>query len=433
MRKLLCSMGMLMSILILSLTLFAPTACRKSSRSSDYSRSGPQPAHVAHVKKWFDENWRNTSLGSSRVSAWDHDTSFIINNYANLVPDWRFTKVVHQGNVTYTQVPAELPDTLQFKIGSADTTTLASLLTDDIYRNTDQSKIFWLLREAPNESPVAEIVTFVGDFQYTKDNVNRFLTGVDYFDLDDYTGVVMYHDRFGQLIRSFQYERGTLVNTIRCGVEGGLDPDPGNRVHLDVCLEILTWERDCFTTYDENGTQNKQCTEWVLVGSHMVGNCWGTGGSGGSSNYAPYSENGMDCASFDFTQTASNWQEAGIKNAKVKILWLGGGRSGQYINVNIAAPIIVGLPRQNSGGIISPGKAAEIAAWANDRALSVVTASLKLNPTRPTDLEIENMYRRQVRNFLLLHGGTADRTGSGNPNIVIKDAKYKFLGNGDCD
>lgn len=433
MRKLIYQGAAGILVILAFLAFLVPASCRKAVKPETQAITQSTSEHIERVKKWYNDVWQNSATSSFRISPWLHDTSFILNNYANLVLDWRFTRVTQQGGATYTEVLAYVADTLEFKIGTTDTTQLTNLLSDDSYRTLTQSKIVWLLKEAPNEDPIAEIVTFIGDYQYVNDNRIRFMTGISYFDLADYTGIVLYHDRDSRLIRSFQYDRGNLINTIRCGVEGGLDPDPGNRVHLDVCLEILTWERDCTTFYSDEGIGEKVCGEWFLVGSRMIGNCWASGGSGGSENYSPHGEDGMDCVTFTFSNTAGNWQEAGVKNSRIKILWLGGGRSGQYINVNITAPIVIGLPRYTSGGTISPGRAAEIAAWACDQALHVTAASLKLNPTRPTDLEIETFFRRQVKNLLLIHGGTASRDGSGRPNIVITNAKHRFLGNGDRD
>jgi len=291
---------------IVLLALIISTGCRKNIKSTDVEQASYETQHIERVKKWFYDVWQNPAAGvSSRISPWLHDTSFIINNYANLVLDWRYARVINQDGYTYTEVPAILPDTLEFKIGppNEDTTAFLNLMVDSVYRNKTQSKLFWILREAPGENPVAEIVTLVGDYQYTKDNYQRFINGICYFDLADYTGIVLYHDRYGNFIRLLHYIRGEITNTIRCGIEGGLDPAPGNRVHLDVCLEILTWERECTTFYDEYGIETgKQCGEWFLVGSRMVGNCWGNGGNGGSSNYTPHGEDGMDCETFEFTQ-----------------------------------------------------------------------------------------------------------------------------------
>lgn len=427
--------GVAILIVFTVLAFLVPVGCKKSIKSEPEAIAQSNSEHIKRVKKWYSEEWRNQVSGSARVSPWLHDTSFIINNYSNLVLDWQVTRVIQQGNATYTEVLAYVADTLEFKIGTTDTTQLTNLLSDNSYTTLTQSKIIWLLKEVPNEDPIVEIVTFIGDYDYVLNNRIRFLTGISYFDLADYTGVVLYHGRDGRLIRSFQYDKGALVNTIRCGVEGGLDPDPGNRVHLDVCLEILTWERECTTVYSDEFIGEKVCGSWFLMGSRMVGNCWSSGGGGGSENYTPYAEDGMDCITFLFSPTGGNWQEAGVINSRVKILWLGAGPNAvyQYINVTITAPIIIGMPRYHGGGTVSQGRAAEIAAWACDQAVKLTSASLKLSPTRPTNLEIETLFRRQLNNLMLLQAGKADRIGTGSPGIFIGNAKYRFFGNGDCD
>jgi hypothetical protein len=438
MRKDICQGGIRIFVILALLALIVPVSCKKGIKSDTQSTTRPNTEHIERVKKWYDENWRNSPGSSSRVSPWLHDTNFIVNNYANLVLDWRFARVINQGGYTYTEVPAYTADTLEFKIGppTEDTTAFLNLMVDSVYRNQTQSKLFWILREAPGENPIAEIITFIGDYQYTKDNYQRFINGICYFDLADYTGVVLYNDRDGGFIRSLTYVRGEITNTIRCGTEGGLDPAPGNRVHLDVCLEILTWERECTTFYSDEHIGEKVCGEWYLVGTRYVGNCFGGGGgSGGSDSYSPMSEDGMDCVTFTFTETSTNWQEAGVINAKVKIAWLGSAPGGgiHYVNALVSGAIIIGLPRFTSGGNISPGRAAEIAAWACNKAVANTEEILKNRGTIPSNLDVENTFRRQVQNLLAIHGGRADRTGGGSPNIVIKNAKYRFLGEGDCD
>jgi prepilin-type processing-associated H-X9-DG protein len=299
-----------------------------------------------------------------------------------------------------------------------------------VYSNQTKSKLFWVLREAPGEDPLAEIITFVGDYQYTKEAYQQFMSSISYFNLGYYTGMVLYHDRYGKLIRALNYLKGEITNTIRCGIEGGLDPALGNRVHLDECIEILTFERDCITTYTDEGIF-RECTEWILVGSRMVGNCWSTGGSGGSENYTPYkpSEEGLDCRTFAFTQTASNWQEAGVKNSRVNMLWLDGSRRGEYIAATIAAPVIIGLPLYHS-----PGAAANIAARACSYGEDEVSRLLKRYPTRPTDYLIDKTYREAVDRFIRKYAGTAGRVYRNmSPDVIINDAQYRLFGNGDCD
>ena len=182
--------------------------------------------------------------------------------------------------------------------------------------------------------------------------------------------------------------------------------------------------------YSDEHIGQKVCSEWFLIGSRMVGNCWGSGGGGGSENYTQHKpgEDGMDCRTFEFTPTASNWQEAGVKNCRVNVLWLGGGRSGEYIPVVIGAPIIIGLPRH-----FTAGKAANLAAEACEYASHELYRLLKKYPTRPTDYLIEKTYRDAVEKKIKESGGTAGRVGSNSPSIVIKEAQYRLLGTGNCD
>lgn len=221
-------------------------------------------------------------------------------------------------------------------------------------------------------------------------------------------------------------------------MEGGLDPAPDNRAHLDVCYEVLTWERDCVTIYDEYGIGDKQCSDWFFVGSYMVGNCFSSGGGGGSNSgsgyYNPTSESGMSCNSFDFRTIAGNWQEACVNNAKIKIRWIGGIKSGLTIDITLGALVVVGIPLHRAGGITYyPGRAAEIAAEASNFAQATTAQILKYEPYRSTDAVIESTYRHWFNLFMQKYGGTAGRTSSRSPVIVFKNASYTFLGNGDCD
>ncbi|HYE54489.1 MAG TPA: hypothetical protein VD996_06580, partial [Chitinophagaceae bacterium] len=225
-------------------------------------------------------------------------------------------------------------------------------------------------------------------------------------------------------------------NTIRCGFEGGLDPAPGNRVHLEVCYEVLTWERDCVTSYNQDGIGQKECSEWILVGSYMIGNCFSANGGGnGTAYYSPWSEDGMDCNSFDFQKTTdAEWQEAGLTDIEFKLYKLEAHRRRTTpITVKISSPIVFGLPlRGPNGEYYSAGRAGNIAADACDKAYYSLQLWLDNNPTIPAMEELEQRYRTLVRDCMRMRGGTASPTGSGSPNIIYNKAKYRWFGNGKC-
>jgi hypothetical protein len=433
MKKQMIALLMGIGLFVCLLSMYSCSKIKNNSEPESFVQTDTDG--LTQLKTWFYQQWRITGSDVTRTSTWLHDTSFLTNNLVNLIPDWRFAQVVYQGTVKYTQVPATFPDTLELKVGATDSTSMFNNLCDSLYNNTSQSKTFWLAREAPGEDPYAEIVTFVGDYEYVKTHYNRFHTGIGYFDLTGYTGLVAYHDRQGKLLRVFRYVRGELVNTIRCGVEGGLDPSPTNRVHLDECYEVWTYERDCITTYSEQGI-DKQCSDWVFVGSYMIGNCnqgGGSGGSSGTSSYSPVSENGLGCGSFDFRPTAGNWQEAGVNKLRINFRWIG-TPYGKQVNITLGAPIVFGMPlRKTNGALYKPGEAAELAAQASNYAHAMTAQLLKHEPYFPENHVVEETYRHYVDLFMKNYRGTAGRTGSRSPLIVFKDATYKFLGTGDCE
>jgi hypothetical protein len=416
--------------------LFGAHSCSKIKNHSAQEITTPvDRSDVSNLKTWYYLHWKNSGADAARTSSWLHDTSFLTNNLINLIPDWRFAQVVYQGTVKYTQVPATFPDTLELKVGSTDSTAMFNNLSDTLYRDISQSKTFWVAREAPGEDPYAEIVTFVGDYEYVKADYLRFHNGIGYFDLTGYSGLVAYHDREGKLLRVFRYLRGELVNTIRCSTEVRLDPEPMNRVHVDECYEVWTYERDCITTYSEQGV-NKQCSDWTFVGSYMIGNCFGgtSGSTGGTNYYNPVSEDGLGCGSFDFRPTASDWQEAGVNELRINFVWLGGSHYGKRVNITLGAPIVFGMPRKKAdGSFYKPGEAAKLAAEASDLAHAMTAQILKNEPYLPEDHEVEATYRKWVDLFMKNNRGTAGRTGSRSPLIVFRTATYKFLGNGDCE
>lgn len=430
MKKMLCALA-LGAMLVIAIN----QGCSKIDRPEKVISSAASSG-IDEIKKWFYGQWQPPKASiAARTSPWLHDTSFITNNFSNIIPDWRLARVYYRDSVKFTEVPVMLPDTLQFKIGPNDSAQFLNAIIDSVYCNLPQSKIFWIAKEEPGQDPYAEIVTFVSDYEYAKADYQRFLNGVSYFDMDGYTGMVTYYDRNGQLLRAFQYLRGDIVNTIRCGNERGLCPAPDNRVHLDACYEILTWERDCVTTYDQNGIGQKECGEWFLVGSHMVGNCSSnSGGGSGAASYDPYSENGIDCHSFVFSKTTTaNWQEAGVKDIVLKTVWIGPTRAAVVIDYKLTTPVVFGLPIERADGTIyTPGMAATIAAQAESKAIVELNRWAKYLPVMPSNSEIEIQYRNFLKMFMLAYGGTADKNGSHSPNIIYKTASYKLLGNGKC-
>jgi hypothetical protein len=144
---------------------------------------------------------------------------------------------------------------------------------------------------------------------------------------------------------------------------------------------------------------------------------------------------GIDCESFVFTHTASNWQEAGIQNHRINMVWMGGERHGLSIKLTIESPIIIGFPINRIDGThYSLGRAAEMASGCVQYATEMTNRSLKNEPFRPTDSQIESTFRTHLNEAVLLYSGTSGRTGSSSSAIYInKIPKYRIFGIGNCD
>ena len=92
---------------------------------------------IEYIKSWFYGKWQPPKAAIAvRTSPWLHDTSFIINNYSNIIPQWHLAKIYYRDGVKFTEVPAILPDTLEFKIGSGDSTELFNCSVRLTYRES---------------------------------------------------------------------------------------------------------------------------------------------------------------------------------------------------------------------------------------------------------------------------------------------------------
>jgi hypothetical protein len=158
-----------------------------------------------------------------------------------------------------------------------------------------------------------------------------------------------------------------------------------------------------------------------------------SGSSGGASEVYEANNNGIKCTSFVFTQTASNWQEAGIRGFYLQIVYLDGtGRSS--VRYNIPGQIVVGLPLALANGTtISTGRASEIAAEIVDIAARITFQAFRDFQGVPSSYEVESTFRRKLVSVAQMYGGTAGTNGSGSPLILIKQSEFTLLGTGSCD
>jgi hypothetical protein len=103
---------------------------------------------------------------------------------------------------------------------------------------------------------------------------------------------------------------------------------------------------------------------------------------------------GINCNSFSFVSTSSNWQEAGVKNQRIKIKWLPGGYTAV---INIPGQIVIDLPVARSNGVYySAGKAAELVAKAIQYASDDVYKLYQNHPYLPSNEFFISEFRRLV-------------------------------------
>lgn len=134
----------------------------------------------------------------------------------------------------------------------------------------------------------------------------------------------------------------------------------------------------------------------------------------------------VDCDSFDFTKTSTaNWQEAGVRQIRLKWVWIGGGNTGTSRTVYIPS-VVFGLPTQyqNANGTVttlSPGAAASKAAQITEAAKIFTYQEFRNSPYYPTDAEVIQYFKNNLAALMASQMGTAGATGTGSPAIHFRD------------
>lgn len=128
-----------------------------------------------------------------------------------------------------------------------------------------------------------------------------------------------------------------------------------------------------------------------------------------------------DCSSFNHKQTSiAKWQEAGVRNIRLKWVWIGGSNGGLMRELYLPQ-MVFGIPTeyQNSDGTIthlSPGEAAVRSANATELAKRITYAEFRNSPYMPDDATVLEYFKKQLHLQMAVHRGTAGINGSGEPS-----------------
>lgn len=145
-------------------------------------------------------------------------------------------------------------------------------------------------------------------------------------------------------------------------------------------------------------------------------------------------EEGIDCASFNFKSILDDvWWETGVDNIRFRQVVYDVSTGNYYTkSFTIRRTVYFGLPRINyNGGYMSSGEASALAAAAVQHAMDLVHILYKSNPSTPTATAISS-FMSYLQSFMISRGGRADYMGSGI-SVPVSDARYTFLGNGNCN
>ncbi|MGN8068222.1 hypothetical protein [Mucilaginibacter sp. SG564] len=145
-----------------------------------------------------------------------------------------------------------------------------------------------------------------------------------------------------------------------------------------------------------------------------------------------------DCGSFNFTKTSiANWQEAGVRQIRLKWVWLDGKSIGQTRTVYLPS-VVFGLPTQyqNTDGTVttlSPGAAAVKAAKATEAAKILTYVEFRNSPYVPSDAEVLQYFKGALATAMAAERGTAGATGSGSSAIVFRNEERSDIFPYSCD
>lgn len=138
---------------------------------------------------------------------------------------------------------------------------------------------------------------------------------------------------------------------------------------------------------------------------------------GDDPEFVSFNPNATDCGTFTFTNTTPLWQEAGIKNVKIRVYYFDLATGLKKTVDATLNQVVIGLPLR-----YSKGTAANIAAKAIDYARENTFYYFK-GKGYADAAQVELYFRDQIDKIVREKGGTASRVGTGNSNIIINGEK----------
>ncbi|SKA32959.1 hypothetical protein SAMN04488128_103744 [Chitinophaga eiseniae] len=244
-----------------------------------------------------------------------------------------------------------------------------------------------------------------------------------------FDGNILVTDWSGTIKRSFRYNNGAP----RKATISIKTSSPGVKTELSSCI-VIDYYQDVYVGGVKMNTEylySKYACEDEGAGGGLGSGGTGSGdtGGGGGPDYspvAPESTYSVDCSAISYRQTGTpNWQEAGIRNIRLQMVWVGDPGSGNQLPLTIYVPqVVAGLPLKYANGTaISPGVAASLTAQMIDLAKVFTYQEFEYAPYRPDDATITNYFRKKLNELMVAKGGTAGVAGSKSPSIIFNDEK----------
>jgi len=435
-------------------------SCKKDAHT-DQQNKVSDPV-IAQAKSWYESTYPTGNKLSSQAITGKKDWSQLIK------PDWQHTASYSRFN----QQVIEMPVDPSVKFASAIKNMTTGQTTNQNYSRSS----YILLNNGTNYD--AYVMTLIADSAYIKNDLGKLARNTYSKREADFSGLVLYYTPNGKYVSGWRYKDGHIV------VPGAQTATPGTKVQSTGNSKLkpdnmVVPEEDCYDYYDltyVNGIL-------VLV-EYQYSRCFssGSGGGGGDSGYTPpppcppgtthaqsaghLAVNNMpppppddggfpppaptgpcvvvvpppgsgdtndsdnivstDCGSFNFTKTSiANWQEAGVRQIRLKWVWLEGNNIGQTRTVYLPS-VVFGLPTQyqNSDGTItnlSSGAAAVKAAKATEAAKILTYVEFRNSPYFPSDAEVLQYFKGALATTMAAERGTAGATGSGNSGIIFQN------------
>ena len=276
-----------------------------------------------------------------------------------------------------------------------------------------------------------------------QERIYSFIPDADYLEISDgrkkkipYSGLILINNWNNKFITGYKYVGGKVISIIK---------NTSRARTSDYTCETTDW----FSCGSGDGGSTWHCSYTHSdTYCYETGGGWsppnedypnpefpnGSGGGGGdiTIDYATFNQD-ISCTSFLFTQTSSNWQEAGVRGFYIKISYLDGtGRS--TMKYDIPGQIVIGMPITRANNDFIPlGAAAEKAAEVVDLAGDLTFQAFKNLQGPFAAYEIERAFRANLQIAARYYNVNVSTNGSVSPDILIKQSEFTILGTGNCN